>query len=442
MRKARVVISLVFISSLILPMMLKSDTTIDSYPSAYPEGGLHSRMIWASLNSMLYLGVNESSYLYQIRQEIVNPVTDYLDELYRAQDDYDGSYAQQWEHYWNPYTKTGLYGNRGAPYHAEDHFELAVDYYLGNGLYPVDKTRAYYYLGYAIHLIQDLTVPYHAQNDPFNKHVTWEAFCDYHEDQGYYDLPLNFSYAPPRDWNGKINTKSFVHNAALTSAPYYNFIEENDYSFLSWLNIAEFLVGHSIKLTASFLLYFWQFVNDIDYDEDGLSGITEFEYGTDYTSNDSDNDTITDLEEITLGVDGFLTNPMSIDSDRDSYPDNDEIFIHFTDPTDAFDSPYYAVPLYCPHFVGLSNTVTSITFSWSRPANFLPTWYYAVFKLNGNSEQMIYSGMNRTFTYHPIDTQEFTSYRLYCYKTEGIRGIYSQWAGSINSYTVKTGIQE
>ena len=82
MRKARVVISLVFISSLILPMMLKSDTTIDSYPSAYPEGGLHSRMIWASLNSMLYLGVNESSYLYQIRQEIVNPVTDYLDELY------------------------------------------------------------------------------------------------------------------------------------------------------------------------------------------------------------------------------------------------------------------------------------------------------------------------------------------------------------------------
>jgi len=434
LKKSKKIISIIIISIFFLPLVLGADNETTPYPSSYPNG-VHSRLIWDALNCLLFDAFNETDPFYQCRYEIVTFSTNYLDQIYHAQDDYDANYALQWGHYWNPFTKTGLYGNLGAPYHVDNYFETAVNYYLGLGVYPVDKQLAYYNLGYAIHLIQDCTVPYHAQNNPFGKHVEYESFCDFQDLYGNIDPPESGVYSPQRDWRREIRAGAWVHQAALSAAPYHSIIESNDYSYSLWLDIANYLMGEAVKLTAGFIFYFWQYVNDLDFDNDGVSAMVEQEYNADYTCNDTDADLLSDLEEITLGNDGFYTNPASSDTDKDNYSDYDEIYVYFTDPTNKYDSPFYFVPLSCNNFLGLSDNISTITFSWSQPANFLSNWHYKLFRLENNTEIKIYSGSKRTFTYSPPNVTIFYSYRIYCYKSDSIRGIYTQWGGCILSWS-------
>ncbi|MHA1908635.1 MAG: SBBP repeat-containing protein [Candidatus Thorarchaeota archaeon] len=64
---------------------------------------------------------------------------------------------------------------------------------------------------------------------------------------------------------------------------------------------------------------------NLDYDEDGLSNIAEYGYGSRPDRVDSDKDTLDDFTEIMeLG-----TNPASADSDNDGMPDNWELFYSY-----------------------------------------------------------------------------------------------------------------
>lgn len=60
---------------------------------------------------------------------------------------------------------------------------------------------------------------------------------------------------------------------------------------------------------------------DEDYDKDGVSNIKEQELGTNPNSVDSDNDGLTDYEEINK----YHTNPLNHDTDKDGLSDNEEI---------------------------------------------------------------------------------------------------------------------
>ncbi len=88
---------------------------------------------------------------------------------------------------------------------------------------------------------------------------------------------------------------------------------------------------------------------DEDYDGDGLTNLQEVSYGTDLTLRDTDNDELTDYEEIFIygtdplnpDTDGDAINdgdeiklgldPLSADSDNDGVPDNEEIFAQTVD---------------------------------------------------------------------------------------------------------------
>ena len=95
-------------------------------------------------------------------------------------------------------------------------------------------------------------------------------------------------------------------------------------------------------------------LGDADFDEDGLSDLSEFglgtepdnddtdddglsdgdeisEYETDPKSNDSDNDGITDGNELS-DDNGFVTLPNNADTDSDGIKDGEEIETHLTDP--------------------------------------------------------------------------------------------------------------
>jgi hypothetical protein len=71
-----------------------------------------------------------------------------------------------------------------------------------------------------------------------------------------------------------------------------------------------------------------------DFDRDGLNNRDEILRGTNLRNPDTDGDTIPDGEEVVLGLDGFITNPLLADTDNDGVPDNVEIASN-SDPTNA-----------------------------------------------------------------------------------------------------------
>jgi len=74
-------------------------------------------------------------------------------------------------------------------------------------------------------------------------------------------------------------------------------------------------------------------VNDTDSDDDGLSDGDEHHlYSTHPGDPDSDNDQLDDLEEVTLGADGWITDPNEADTDGDGLNDYEEIHTYGTNP--------------------------------------------------------------------------------------------------------------
>ena len=74
-----------------------------------------------------------------------------------------------------------------------------------------------------------------------------------------------------------------------------------------------------------------------DQDGDGLSALEEFGLGTDINDADSDDDGVTDAEEIVAGEDGFITDPLNSDSDGDGLNDKLETLVG-SSPVDAADT--------------------------------------------------------------------------------------------------------
>ncbi|WP_432665509.1 zinc dependent phospholipase C family protein [Wukongibacter baidiensis] len=74
-------------------------------------------------------------------------------------------------HLYNPYTKRGLFGRKNA-------MDLAIEYYnKAEELFLADnENKAMFYLGAALHIIQDLTIPQHANVRLLDNHRQYETF--------------------------------------------------------------------------------------------------------------------------------------------------------------------------------------------------------------------------------------------------------------------------
>lgn len=74
-------------------------------------------------------------------------------------------------HFYNPYKKKGLYGRRSA-------MELGVDYYYkALQLWQVGEYKeSFFYLGAALHILQDMTIPQHANIRLLDNHRQYETF--------------------------------------------------------------------------------------------------------------------------------------------------------------------------------------------------------------------------------------------------------------------------
>ena len=90
-------------------------------------------------------------------------------------------------HFYNPSKKRGLYGNKSA-------MDLAINYYTKSlELWEDDEfNSSLFYLGAALHLIQDMTIPQHANIRLLDNHKQYETYIkrtyryveDFHVDTG------------------------------------------------------------------------------------------------------------------------------------------------------------------------------------------------------------------------------------------------------------------
>lgn len=131
---------------------------------------------------------------------------------------------------------------------------------------------------------------------------------------------------------------------------------------------------------------------DEDYDGDGLSNLQEIDYGTSLTLKDTDNDGLTDYEEIFVygtdplnpDTDGDGINdgdeiklgldPLSADSDKDGVPDNEEIIAQTVDNSDLdainSDNDYkLTIDINAAGYANNSTTVEDSGFSYITSTN-------------------------------------------------------------------------
>lgn len=74
-------------------------------------------------------------------------------------------------HLYNPYTKKGLYGRKTAMDLAVEYYNKAKELWLAN-----NEKESMFYLGAALHIIQDMTIPQHANARLLDNHKQYETF--------------------------------------------------------------------------------------------------------------------------------------------------------------------------------------------------------------------------------------------------------------------------
>jgi phospholipase C len=113
--------------------------------------------------------------------EQYNLFSDYITELNLgvvwADQDFKSS-----GHFYNPIKKRGLYGNTNALTLSSNYYTFSKSYFESG-----DIRKAMFFLGAAAHLIQDMTVPQHANIELLKEHHKYEKFVKdkFNDKHGY-----------------------------------------------------------------------------------------------------------------------------------------------------------------------------------------------------------------------------------------------------------------
>lgn len=147
-------------------------------------------------------------------------------------------------HFYNPYKKRGLFGRKNA-------MDLAVNYYSeAIDLWSENRNKAMFYLGAAAHIIQDMTVPQHANIKLLDDHHQYESFVKknymhfkvYNEDLSPYILHSISDYV------------RFNSRVALKLYRRFKKIKEDENRFL---RITKCTIPLSIRTTAGLMILYY-----------------------------------------------------------------------------------------------------------------------------------------------------------------------------------------
>jgi len=185
----------------------------------------------------------------------------YLSSIMQGSYDADhAGFLPSRDHFHNPETHEGK--RMSAAQYAQEHFDEAERYYRSG-----NKMDAYYEFGFAIHVLQDLTVPHHSAVTYFNGHSSYESYVEDNKKEyiewvrsgGIYQ----FMSRPGHYNDGTV--WGWVDYNAHDSIRYYVYVDgpadegDNDYHFA-----ATFCVRAAVRTSAGFMKFF--------YDEVHVSG--------------------------------------------------------------------------------------------------------------------------------------------------------------------------
>lgn len=150
-------------------------------------------------------------------------------------------------HFYNPYKKRGLFGRRNA-------MDLAIEYYSDAvKLWSENRNKAMFYLGAAAHIIQDMTVPQHANIKLLDDHHQYESFVK----KKYMHFKVYNENLKPYLLDSISDYVRFNSRVALKVHRKYRVIKKDECRFL---RITKCSIPLSIRTTAGlFILYY----NDI-----------------------------------------------------------------------------------------------------------------------------------------------------------------------------------
>lgn len=189
-------------------------------------------------------------------------IPDWLETLDVRRHFVDGAYhADQWDlsrnHYYNPHTGEGLSGFQDA---RSRFVEKVRD--ARNSIEDGEVRDSMNDLGWALHILQDMTIPHHVHNEVGDGHSGYEDWIRDNMDVGDEIGGGNYSY------DEDIEPGEWIHNTALYTYDYYEYVadsenaSEENYTY-AWENLQPF----AIQQGAGFVHWFFEsYVNEVYFE--------------------------------------------------------------------------------------------------------------------------------------------------------------------------------
>lgn len=152
-------------------------------------------------------------------------------------------------HFYNPITNRGLYGSSNALSLAEKYYKNAIDYWIKE-----DSNTAMFYLGAAVHLVQDMTVPQHANIRLLDSHRQYENYIR----RTYLNTP---KFVVDRGGYYLETIAEYIKCNARTSMKIYSRLKNIEDISRRYYTITKFTLPLAQKTTAGCFLRFYRDVS-------------------------------------------------------------------------------------------------------------------------------------------------------------------------------------
>jgi phospholipase C len=184
-------------------------------------------------------GFQEAYELYTLNKGCLNDGAVWVDQDFKSR-----------EHFYNPYTHRGLYGCKSSKQRFQKYYGCALVHWDCG-----DKDKAMFYLGAAVHLVQDSTIPQHGNIKLLKSHRKYEQWIHkVHDDFLHYSVSKGgIYYDSPNDY---IESNSKV---AISAHKKYSLIKNPEDKFF---RIANRTFPLAQQTTAGCLLNFYNRINE------------------------------------------------------------------------------------------------------------------------------------------------------------------------------------